>query len=146
MTKFSLSYLAGALSVGIAIYLDGGRGSLVAFGLGVLTVVAIAVALLASTSKLRRAARFMTAFADGIEARQQIEKGTVDMQITPNPDGGMNMQITPSSIEGQVASALVNFKMPKKIAIAAARRAVQQEPHDFNKAFSVAVQLAKVAA
>jgi len=146
MTKFSLSYLAGALSVGIAIYLDGGRGSLVAFGLGVLTVIAIAVALLASAAKLRRAARFMSAFADGIESRQHVKKGTVDMQITPNADGGMNMQITPSTIEDQVASALVNLKTPKKVAIDAARRAVQITPNDFNKAFAVAVRFAKVAA
>lgn len=146
MTKFSLSYLAGALSVGIAIYLDGGRGSLIAFGLGVLTVVSIAVALLASTTRLRRAARVLNAFAAGLDARAPRELAIVEPKpakaAKPEPE-----PIDDSTVEGQVATALINFKVPEKRALEIARRAVAQLPGgDFQSTFRIALQRAKAAA
>jgi hypothetical protein len=133
MTKNTLSYLAGAMSVAIAVFLNGGRGTLIAFALGAFAVAAITVAMLGSVRRLRRAASVLTAIASSLEASSAAKVDAAEQTIDP--------------LEEEVVSALVNFKMPRKRAEQAARRAMESHPGaDFQTVFSYAVSIGKVAA
>jgi Holliday junction resolvasome RuvABC DNA-binding subunit len=133
MLKFSLSYLAGALTVGVAVYLSAGNGTLIAFGLGVLTVTASGVAALSSVERIKRAARFLSAFAAGLEQR-----------------GGKltEMPAPASQLETDVVSALVQLGTRRKAAEAAAKSAVAQlgTSADFETTFKTALASAKTKA
>ncbi len=132
MTQFSLSFLAGAMTVAIGVFANGGRPAFVTYILGLMTAAAIAAALLGSISKLKRAARFLAAFAAGLEQRRPAPSELA------SGDGV-------STIEQEIASALVNFGTRKKAAAIAARAAVEQvgPSASFQDTFQAAVAIAR---
>ena len=139
MLKFSLSFLAGALAVAVAVFMSQGHVAVLMFSLGALTVLVIAGALLSSAARIRKAARFLSAFAEALEpaAAPKAQK----LAVMPAPAAA-----DPEGVEAEVISALVNFKAPRKKAEAAARRAVEQNPGaGFDDTFRVALGFVKAA-
>jgi hypothetical protein len=147
MLKLTLAYLAGALTIAGAVYAAGGRATLAAFGIGFFIAVVVAVALLSSGRRMRRAARFLISFAAALDrtsrTRPQIVKRSEALArvMEPTPER------QPSPVELEVSSALMNFGMNKKQAAAAAASAVAQAPAaQFQDLFRIAVNAGKVAA
>jgi hypothetical protein len=146
MTKYTLSYLAGALTITVTVFMAHGNGTLIAFGMGVFTVMAIAFALLASPAKLRRAGLLLARIADAVDGHQttMLKRSARPTETTAAVAPAAHQV---SQLEEEVVSALVNFRVPKKRAELAARRAMEQTPAgDFNSIFCNAVNLAKEAA
>ena len=91
MLKLTLSYLAGALTVAAAVYAAGGRATIAAFGIGFFLACVVAVALLSSARRMRRAARFLFAFAAALDRtgrthRPQIVKPIRKPAAEPEPE------------------------------------------------------------
>lgn len=119
MTKILLSYLAGTLTIGIAVYVSAGNSFLIAFALGAFTVLTAAAVALGSVKRIRSATRFLTAFASGLESRgsHQVETPAV-----------VAIQ---STVERDVRSALINMGTSHKIAQTAAQTAAAELPGAF---------------
>lgn len=69
MVKTSIAFLAGVLLMAGVVYGAGARFAMPLFVAGMVTVIAPAVALLSSVSRIRATARFLAAFAQGLEGR-----------------------------------------------------------------------------
>jgi hypothetical protein len=135
MTRTALSFLAGAISVGVTAFMIGGRPSVLAFCLGLLTALCILVALVGSVDRLRSAARFLHAFADGISARR-APRGSA------NPPAEIQ-----TAVERDVVQALIGLKATPKIAASAARQAVRELPDgSFDEVMRAALQFTRKAA
>lgn len=69
MLKTSIAFLAGVLLMAGIMYGAGARFSVALYVAGVVSVVAPLAALLSSVARIRAAARFLSAFAQGLEGR-----------------------------------------------------------------------------
>ena len=134
MTRTALAFLAGAISVGIAAYLVDSRPSSLGFFLGLLTAACVLTALVGSVDRLRSAARFLNAFADGISARRPRGSAQPAAEIQ-------------TAVEREVALALIGLKATPKIAARAARQAVRELPDgSFDEVFRAAMKFTGKAA
>jgi cell division protein FtsW (lipid II flippase) len=125
MIKISSAFLAGVLTMAGVVYTAGARSfALPLFVAGVLVVLVPLVALLASVSRIRMVARFLTAFAHAWEKRI-------------SPDASVEVS---NGMADQVAAALVGQGATKKAAVAAAQEAVRQSK-DFDGALRVGLSL-----
>lgn len=122
--KLSLSYLAGAVTVAGAVYLEQGRTTLVVFGLGFLSPVLILTGVLCSGRRLRRIANTLNKLA-------QVFSDTGTAQDAPA-----------SPLQADLVSALVNLRTPRKKATAAAQSAIQTLPAgaSFEQLFTAALR------
>jgi hypothetical protein len=133
MTKLCCAYLAGVLSTAGFVYLAGGRAAAVMFALGILATVACAAAALGSTRRIRRAARFLSSFAQAIEGSSSKKTGELRIMKTPAP-------APVSAQETDLISALRNMGMSRRDATTAARYAIGESPAgDFDALFKLAV-------
>lgn len=146
MLKLTLAYLAGALTIGVAVYAAGGRATLAAFGIGFFLACVVAVALLSSARRMRRAARFLNSLSAVIDHsdRSSTRPRIVKTAAEPRP---VEPAHEPTPAELEVSSALKNFGMTRKQAEAAAALAVKQSPAgSFQDLFRIALNAGKVAA
>lgn len=145
MLKLTLAYLAGALTIGVAVYAAGGRATLAAFGIGFFLACVVAVALLSSARRMRRAARFLNSLSAVIDhSDRSTRPRIVKTAAEPRP---VEPAHEPTPAELEVSSALKNFGMTRKQAEAAAALAVKQSPAgSFQDLFRIALNAGKVAA
>jgi hypothetical protein len=143
MLKLILSYLAGALTVTVAVYAAGGRATLAAFAVGFLIALVVLGAFLSSGRRIKRAARFLLSFAEAIDRTDRPHRPRiVKARRAPAPDPS---KVSP--IQTEVCSALQNFGMNRKEAAAFAAAALEAAPNArFEDAFKVAVGLSRKAA
>lgn len=151
MLRLTAAYIAGALTVAVAVYAAGGRATLAAFGIGFFLAVLVAVALLSSGRRLKRAARFLFALSHALERDQRrstrtpTAPGTITIQ--PKPVEVIPAPVEPSPEEEAIYAALLNLGSPKRAARAAAHYAIEQAPAaSFNEQFRIAVAARKQAA
>jgi hypothetical protein len=83
MLTTSIAFLAGVLMMAGIMYGAGARFSVALYVAGVVSVAAPLVALLSSVARIRAAARFLSAFAQGLEARG----GTLKPIAVPDKSG-----------------------------------------------------------
>jgi hypothetical protein len=127
--KLLTAYLAGVLSTAGFVYLAGGRVAAVMFSLGVFVTLAGTMAALGSTRRMRRAARFLSSFAQAIDG----SRGELRIMKPPAPAA-----VNPH--EADLISALKNMGMSRRVSAAAARSAIEQDPAgDFDTLFRLAV-------
>lgn len=119
MNKISLSFFAGALSVGATAFVTGPRPSAFGFALGIMIALATVIALIGSAKRTRRVARFLLIVADGLDGKQTMtmERRTAAVEAFPGP------------VERDVISALQNFGMPRKAAVELAHGVVESNPN-----------------
>lgn len=139
MTKTALSFLAGAISVGVTAFVTNPQPSAFGFSLGMITAVATIAALIGSAQRARRVARFLLIVADGIDGKSS--RMAVGTAVTPKQAVEM-----PGPIERDVISALQNFGMPKKAAAQLARRTIAGNPAaDLTTALDAAMKSSRKA-
>jgi Flp pilus assembly protein TadB len=146
MLKLTLAYLAGAATIGAAVYAAGGRATLAAFGIGFFIACLIAIAFLSSARRMRRAGRFLFAFAAGLDRtprRPRIVKAPRPAAVPIAPPAA-----APSPVELDVIHALKNFGMGSTEAKETAAAAVAQAPagSSFQEVFRTAMNFRKQAA
>lgn len=135
MNRISVSFLAGAFSVGVVEFCTQPRPSAFGFALGILTAFVTVVALIGTAKNARRVARFLIVVADGLT-------GSHTTTMTAGPVTEM-----PSAIERDVISALQNFGMPRKAAVQIARATVAANPSaDLETVLNLALQSSRKAA
>jgi len=141
MLKYSLTFLAGALTIAGAVFASSGHTAVIMFVLGALTVIGIAGALLSSADRIRRAARFLVAFADALQPDSAKPAPAADKATTAPVD---HAKAAVSPAEADVADALIALGTKRKAAELAARRAVEQIPAGrFEDLFRCALPFAK---
>jgi hypothetical protein len=143
-----LAYLGGAATIGATVYAAGGRATIVSFTIGFFFAIALAAAALSSTSRLRRAGRFLFAVAHALD-RDRRHRTAPKTKATPirTPAASPQPPALPSQAEEDLYTALVNFGARKAAARAAARYAIAQAPAaDFSTRFRIALNQAKAAA
>jgi hypothetical protein len=99
MLKTSIAFLAGVLLMAGIMYGAGARFSVALFVAGVVSVAAPLVALLSSVSRIRAAARFLSAFADGLEGRRPRPVAVADKSGYVKPSKKAQLQNMADSIE-----------------------------------------------
>lgn len=135
MTKLTIAFLSGAVTVLACVLAAGGRASIITFALGVfLSAVALGAGL-ASRTRLRSAARFLSAFAQALDSKTarpvEIRK--------EQPEIG-----EPGSIGDLVYGGLLDLKTPKGQAKAATLEALKLHPAaEFDELFNHAVAIAR---
>jgi len=141
MLKYSLTFLAGALTIAGAVFASSGHTAVIMFALGAFTILAIAGALLSSADRMRRAARFLVAFADAL----QPATAKPAPAAAGNPPATVEQpKAAVSPAQSDVADALVALGTKRKAAELAARRAVEQLPAGrFEDLFRCALPFAK---
>ena len=97
MTKLTIAFLSGAVTVAACVVAAGGRASIITFALGVFLSAVVLVAALASRTRLRSAARFLSAFAQALESKRPTELRAVEDE--PAPD----------SVAGQIVAGLMQL-------------------------------------
>jgi hypothetical protein len=137
MLKITLAYLAGALTIGAAVFAAGGRATLISFAIGALFTALLLVAAISSPRRQRAAARLLSNLANVLDPK------TPRRPAQPRPAAAAPP--TPSQTQLDVAAALVNFGAPKNQAARLAREATANG-EEFQEAFRRAVSLSKVAA
>jgi hypothetical protein len=135
MLKITLAYLAGALTIGAAVFAAGGRATLISFAIGALFTALLLVAAISSPRRQRAAARLLSNLANVLDPQ------TPRRPAQPRPAAAA----PPSQTQLDVAAALVNFGAPKNQAARLAREATANG-EEFQEAFRRAVSLSKVAA
>jgi hypothetical protein len=139
MTRLSLAYLAGALTVAGAVFAAAGRLPLVTFGLGVFVALVALGAALSSPARIRRAVRFLSAVAQVIEIT--APEPASRPQIAARP------RLVETGAEADLVSALTNLGAGRAAARAAASRAIEQTPGaSFDRLLQTAVALSRKAA
>jgi hypothetical protein len=130
MNRISVSFLAGAFSVGAVSFCTEPRPSAFGFALGILTAFVTVVALIGTAKNARRVARFLNVVADGLT-------GSRTMTTTSGPA----VAEMPSAIERDVTSALQNFGMARKAAVQLAHDTVAANPAaDLQTVLNLALQ------
>src|SRR5271154_2955778 len=86
MLKYSLTFLAGALTIAGAVFASSGHTAVIMFVLGALTVIGIAGALLSSADRIRRAARFLAPSADALQPDRATPPPAADKATTAPVD------------------------------------------------------------
>ncbi len=131
MLKTSLAFLAGVLAMAVVVYLAGARFAAPLFFAGIVAVFAPAIALLSSVPRLRAAARFLDAFADGCETTRHVEKSKPDQAAE---------QGEADPLTADVCSALVNQGVRENLALRIATEATKAN-RQFDPAYRAALLL-----
>ena len=124
MTRYTLTYLAGVLTMAAVVYFAGGRPTLAAFVAGMAAVALALAAAIASSSRMRRAARFLSILADAVDGREAKRERKPVPHICEE---------SPSQVQLEVEEALRGLGASKKESTAAARLAIALKPEGTTK-------------
>jgi hypothetical protein len=138
MTKYTLTFLAGSLSVAIPVFFADSRLSLMFF-FGITFTLAAGAAALGSASRTEAAGQFLIAVSQALR-RGQEGRRTLRRVYPASPR-------EQSPLERDVVSAVQNMGASRTAAAAAVRHAIDAAPQgDFDTLFRLAVSQQKKGA